>query len=63
MLAGLADLKIRQIKCGAVIISAKAALSAAHCVVGKSVNDYGVVVGEHNVSNGKFNLRLMLRGA
>uniref|UniRef100_A0A146LZD5 Venom serine protease 34 n=2 Tax=Lygus hesperus TaxID=30085 RepID=A0A146LZD5_LYGHE len=38
--------------CGATIISSRAVLTAAHCTAGNNPSDYGILVGEHDVSKG-----------
>ncbi|KAF6202906.1 hypothetical protein GE061_003313 [Apolygus lucorum] len=38
--------------CGATIISSRAVLTAAHCTSGQNPSDYGILVGEHDVSKG-----------
>ncbi|XP_041976362.1 venom serine protease-like [Aricia agestis] len=53
MMAGVVDRSSGAvIKCGATIISPSYLVTAAHCVVNKSPNDIGVIVGEHNTSTG-----------
>ncbi|XP_026728126.1 venom serine protease 34-like [Trichoplusia ni] len=52
MMAGVIDVDISQIKCGAVIITNRFVMSAAHCVVGRNVARTAIVVGEHNVQVG-----------
>lgn len=52
MMVGLVDVRIAQIKCGAVIISKNYVLTAAHCVNNMKINETAVVVGEHNVETG-----------
>ncbi|BET03051.1 serine-type endopeptidase activity [Nesidiocoris tenuis] len=38
--------------CGATIISPTVALTAAHCTVGQNAAHYGLLVGEHDISQG-----------
>ncbi|CAK1591243.1 unnamed protein product [Parnassius mnemosyne] len=50
MMAGVIYVDLRRINCGAVIISKRRVMSAAHCVIRKTTRELGVVVGEHNVN-------------
>ncbi|GLV36463.1 uncharacterized protein CBL_08040 [Carabus blaptoides fortunei] len=52
MMAGVIDFEIRDLICGATIISSCYLLSAAHCHRHLPANLTGVVVGEHNISSG-----------
>ncbi|XP_015596057.1 venom serine protease 34 isoform X2 [Cephus cinctus] len=52
MMAGLIDSTQRILYCGATIISVKHVITAAHCVVGKSAGQLGVLVGDHDISTG-----------
>lgn len=52
MMAGLVDVPMRELYCGATIISNKHVLTAAHCVDKKNISTIAVVVGEHDVKTG-----------
>ncbi|XP_063833695.1 venom serine protease 34-like [Ostrinia nubilalis] len=52
MMAGLAHKDIAQIKCGAVIISKRYVMTAAHCLTGQSLSNLAIIVGEHDVTVG-----------
>lgn len=54
MMAGLIDGRLRELFCGATIISPSYALTAAHCLIGKKPKTIGLLVGEHDTSVGKF---------
>lgn len=61
MMAGIVYVDESAIKCGAVIISKSYVLTAAHCVKGKSLNQIGVIVGEHDTSNGSTYVNIFLQ--
>ncbi|KAG4065350.1 hypothetical protein HA402_012295 [Bradysia odoriphaga] len=52
MMAGLVDTQIRELYCGATIISSQYVITAAHCVENKDITKIAVVVGEHDVTRG-----------
>ncbi|XP_052862909.1 venom serine protease-like [Anopheles cruzii] len=51
-MAGLVDSSSRNVICGATIISNYHALSAVHCMAGRSISATGLLVGDHNLSTG-----------
>lgn len=55
MMAGLVDTGIKELYCGATIISNQYVLTAAHCVDGRKINNIKIVVGEHDVTTGNCN--------
>ncbi|XP_003700816.2 venom serine protease 34-like isoform X1 [Megachile rotundata] len=52
MMAGLIDVTILGVWCGGTIISNRYVLSAAHCVYNRNTSDFGVLVGDHDISIG-----------
>ncbi|CAH0717937.1 unnamed protein product, partial [Brenthis ino] len=52
MMAGIVYVDEAAIKCGAVIISRNAVVTASHCVINKGINEIGVIVGEHDTRTG-----------
>ncbi|XP_058462888.1 venom serine protease-like [Malaya genurostris] len=52
MMAALIDVKTRTVMCGAVIISDFHALTAAHCLVHRTVDDTVLLLGDHNLTTG-----------
>ncbi|XP_053685779.1 venom serine protease-like [Sabethes cyaneus] len=52
MMAAMIDVKSRTIVCGAVIIADYYALTAAHCLLPRSVDDTVLLVGDHNLTTG-----------
>ncbi|XP_065076539.1 venom serine protease-like isoform X1 [Ochlerotatus camptorhynchus] len=52
MMAALVDIKSRLIICGSTIISNYYALSAAHCLLLRTVDDTALLVGDHNLTTG-----------
>lgn len=54
MMAGLIDFTLGAgVECGATIISARHALTAAHCVINKLESNLGLLVGDHNYESSK----------
>lgn len=53
MMAGLVDVLLYKIYCGATIISNVHVLTAAHCLQTKLRANVAVIVGEHDVTTGK----------
>jgi len=53
MMAGLVDPFLKDVFCGATIISVKYVLTAAHCLTDRNTNSVGVLVGDHDLSTGK----------
>ncbi|XP_019539639.2 venom serine protease isoform X1 [Aedes albopictus] len=52
MMAAMVDIKSRTVVCGATIISNYYALSAAHCLLLRTVDDTALLVGDHNLTTG-----------
>lgn len=52
MMVALADRSISAVKCGGVIIAKRWVMTAAHCLVGQSINNIAVIVGEHDITTG-----------
>lgn len=52
MTAGLVDIQARIIFCGATIIDKSFAITAAHCVKDRNLNNYALLVGDHNYKLG-----------
>lgn len=53
MMAGIINAQIKELSCGATIITNYHVITAAHCVEKLDVSQMGVVVGEHDTSTGK----------
>uniref|UniRef100_A0A182MK40 Peptidase S1 domain-containing protein n=1 Tax=Anopheles culicifacies TaxID=139723 RepID=A0A182MK40_9DIPT len=52
MMAGLIDSTSRALFCGATIISEYHAITAAHCMRGRSISAAGLLVGDHDLTAG-----------
>ncbi|XP_055606902.1 venom serine protease-like isoform X2 [Uranotaenia lowii] len=52
MMAAMIDVKTRIVVCGASIISDFYALTAAHCLLQRTVDDTALLVGDHNLTTG-----------
>ncbi|XP_059473349.1 venom serine protease-like [Neocloeon triangulifer] len=52
MMAGLVDLDSAKVICGATIISARRAITAAHCLVQRAPSSAVLLVGDHDLSTG-----------
>ncbi|XP_049547074.1 venom serine protease-like [Anopheles darlingi] len=52
MMAGMVDSTSRNVFCGATIISEYHAITAVHCMTGRSISAVGLLVGDHNLSIG-----------
>jgi hypothetical protein len=53
MMAGLVDSVGRELYCGAIIVSQRHVLTAAHCVIKRNANKIGVLVGDHDLTTGE----------
>lgn len=56
MMAGLVDAQLRLVYCGATIISPEYVLTAAHCLANKNESHIGVLVGDHDLTTGRYSL-------
>ncbi|XP_058826942.1 venom serine protease-like [Topomyia yanbarensis] len=52
MMAAMIDVETRTVICGAVLISDFYAVTAAHCLVHRTVDDTVLLVGDHNLTTG-----------
>lgn len=48
MMAGLIESGRSVVYCGATIIARNYAVSAAHCVTNRNIEDLGLLVGDHD---------------
>lgn len=53
MMAGLIEYIRPLVYCGATIIARNYAVSAAHCVTNRDIDDLGLLVGDHNYNASK----------
>lgn len=56
MMAGIVDSEEGTVFCGSTIISRKYVLTAAHCLFNRDTSILGVLVGDHDVNSGKYNV-------
>lgn len=52
MMAGLVNIKDRLVYCGGTIIATAYALTAAHCLSGKTASGIALLVGDHDTTTG-----------
>ncbi|XP_055625772.1 venom serine protease-like [Toxorhynchites rutilus septentrionalis] len=52
MMAAMIDVEERSIICGATIIAENYAITAAHCVLQRTIDDTVLLVGDHNLTTG-----------
>jgi secreted trypsin-like serine protease len=52
MMAGLVDVKVRALFCGASVISRRYCVTAAHCLLNRQTAYTAVLVGDHDISIG-----------
>uniref|UniRef100_A0A182JGR8 Peptidase S1 domain-containing protein n=2 Tax=Anopheles atroparvus TaxID=41427 RepID=A0A182JGR8_ANOAO len=52
MMAALIDISRKNVICGATIVTNNYALTAAHCLLLRSINDTVLLVGDHNIRTG-----------
>ncbi|KAF2903823.1 hypothetical protein ILUMI_02349 [Ignelater luminosus] len=51
-MAGLVNLETRELYCGASLIAAKYAITAAHCLTNRQARNLALLVGDHNINTG-----------
>ncbi|XP_058128384.1 venom serine protease-like [Anopheles ziemanni] len=51
MMAALTDIASKSVFCGATIVTNNYALTAAHCLLLRSINDTALKVGDHNIQS------------
>jgi secreted trypsin-like serine protease len=52
MMAAVVDIQIRDVICGASVISNRYCLTAAHCVLNRQTAYTAILVGDHDISTG-----------
>jgi trypsin len=54
MMAAMVDLQIRDLFCGASVISSRYCLTAGHCLLNRHTTDTAVLIGDHDITSGTF---------
>ncbi|XP_014477082.1 PREDICTED: venom serine protease 34-like [Dinoponera quadriceps] len=53
MMAGLVDSEKKELYCGATIINKQFVVTAAHCIKGRNLSKFGVLIGDHDLKTGR----------